>query len=299
MRDLTSKLIPGLLTLIIGAFLGTYVKSWQDKQPTQLRYLDVGTESYSLISRPSISGQKLEILLNNKPIGNLNQVLVTVYNRTDQNYEKVPIYVELVPQDGNSLQVIGEETAAANKVAQSISRIANVLPSKINGAVRIGYVIETANRSDEEPVFLAKYLVAGKISPKTEIMVEKKGLKARPLSLSLPQKTKGWQSDLIIAAAVIMGCATVMILLVKLANKLKFRKQQEIKKVLIEKFSKKMEEEDVKFEPESIAHTIVNTVLKLQEISHWERTPKLVRGLLRIKQPVFESTPWPNNRPRD
>jgi hypothetical protein len=287
MRDFMAKLVPSILTLIIGTFIGTYVKTWQDAKSGQMRHLDIKVQSTPLITPLSIEGQKLEVLLNGNSIKTLSQVTVEIFNRTDQDYEKIPVYIDLMPTEPTSaLRLIRKDVVGNDNLPESITEIQNVNASSSPGGLRKGFTIETANRSGGNPIFKANFLIDGQPMPRPIVTVQKKGVDGKYFySAYFPVEKKWWQSDTASIIIVLSFYAILLIVLPRLINRIGAKKTEErknkLKTYVIEKIKNKIEESNQKSDPEFIVHNILFFI----ERYRWEQTSRLARAVFGHKEP--------------
>jgi len=286
MREILSKIGVSIFTLVFGGFLGFYINRIQDSYANQIRHLDVVTSSYSLVSRPDIVGENLEILFNTKPIDELRRVFIDIYNRTDQDFENVPVYIELAPHEDNDFKIVRTEVAGAHNIPETITPIPNVSAPNNRRASRLGYTIATANRSPNVPILTASLLIIGKVTPDVHIETQKKGIQLGTPLLSLPVEKKWWQTEffmVLIFIVALMLYFLVIPIVVRLTNKIfaeTIKKNKKKKRAdILQMFSEK----GVTVTPE--IEQIVEDAFYFQEKKSWEQTPKIMRFYLGLNEP--------------
>ncbi len=146
----------------------------KDRYSGRLRYLEYGvTSSPELFKRPELSGRQVEVRIDGKPVENISTVHVALYNRTDQDFENVPVELTF---------------PAATKIIQARSETAPNAPPEIpqtqptagtDGKIRYDYTIAHANRIND-PVFIGDYTIEGPTAPALAVSVHGKGVEATP-----------------------------------------------------------------------------------------------------------------------
>jgi len=282
MRDLLSKLGISLIPLILGALIGIYTKAWQDKQQVQTQYLDKDVSIRNVIGQLSISGRKLDILLDSKPIENLSQVYIRLYNATDQPYENIPVYIDIMPVEGDSLEIISKDVAGANGLREAVTGEPNVLSPNTAGSVHLGYLVKTANPSREEPIFTANYIVLGKKSPAiANLAIDKKGLATRQFSFSNFYKTPWYASEIFLISAFIIFYSVGGYILSRYLRRAGARQMEKYKAYLKENLTEKITELGDKPDPAAV----VEAVSKISDKYKWENTSAFLRRFMGLKQP--------------
>ena len=282
MRDLFSKLVVIIIPLILGGLIGLFTQAWRDKQQVQTRYLDQSVSISDVIGHRSIPGRKLEILLDNKPIENLSQVSISLFNATDQPYDDIRAYVDIKPVEGDSLEVISQDVAGANGLREAVTRESNVITPGRAGSIHLGYTIKTANPLGSEPIFIAKYIVLGRERPAlASLTIDKKGLDTRQLDFANFQKTSWYESSLFFVLALITAYAVGLYVMLKYARRAGVKQREKYEAYLQEKLPPKIKELGDNPDPSEIA----KACSRIAERYRWENAPAWLRRFIGLKQP--------------
>jgi len=280
MRDFLVKLLLGVITLGLGAFVGIYTKAWQDKKAVQTRSLDASVAISKVIERLAISGRSLEVRLDNKPIQALSQVSIKLFNANDRPYEDIPAYVDIKSAQGESLEIISEEVAGANGLRETITKDNSVSQNNA-GNIHLGYRIKTANPLGLEPILVATYLVEGRPTEAT-LRIDKTGLNTRQFDFSSFFISPWYKSDLLFGIGFIVFYILISYLFITYARranaKQKAKHDAYLKEKLTERINGLGDKPDVS--------TIVEAVSDIDNRYRWENTPALLRRLMRLKQPA-------------
>lgn len=183
-RNATAQLAVSLVVLLVGTAIGIYFERTQSSENNQTRYLDVRTESNAgILSRPSMPGRNLEILLDSKPIDNISSTSVRIYNYSDRDFENVPVLLELRSGSENSvLEILHQKVLGPGGIEETVQRIPS--SNKRSEPNHLRFLLATVNRSldSSEPVFEALFIAQGNEPPKIKLHIDKKGLKHRTYS---------------------------------------------------------------------------------------------------------------------
>jgi hypothetical protein len=135
-----------------------------------------------VFNRPDL--KDLKILVKNLPVQNLSTVGLSLYNRTDQDYENVELLVDFVSSDGYqfSLLQLTEEDSVPNVEVKSPAvgeargpSSRDSVPANVTD-LHFHYNLKVANRSTNEPIFKVDYIFASVKAPTMRVRALKKGL---------------------------------------------------------------------------------------------------------------------------
>ena len=293
MKKLLVQLGISLAVLVAGAFVGVIVEQKRGKEETKIRYLDYDI-SYrrQVIDRPTIAGRKLEVFLDGKPIEHLSQVWVSIYNYSDQNYEKVPVFIELSPKTDDPLQIIAEDWVGPGGAPELVEHADVVHKPSVPGGSRYGYSLHVANKSApfSDPVFRVSYLLLGKTEPKVDVAIRKPGLQERELDYGLVIiEQRSWLEEINPLASV-LGMLTlyavVMFVTFRIVRKKQAKQDEKLQAALIESLSQG-EVQGVpigQLEPSVLAGHIFKVVLRWRR----ESIPRIFRNISPIPKPEID-----------
>lgn len=288
---LIGQLAVSIIILALGTGVGIIVQQYRDEQSSQIRYLDreIFTNE-SIFSRPYILNKNLEISLDGKPIKNLSRVVVSVYNLSDRDFEQVPVYIDLEPSKGEKIEVVGEEALGANDLPEGISRLPNLKPSRIPGAVRYGYMIKTANRG-EESVFRANYWILGDVTPKPSVETNKRGLMFRDHSYrhrykeSFTDRLFDIFEGIILFVIIPAGYIVFIYIIVRVQKKKLLKQDDTLKETLSNSFNEQEVKEELKLGKEFESSELAAFFITAMQKQRWEKVPRLLRFISAVPKP--------------
>lgn len=136
----------------------------------RLRTLDYGVvNNPALLKKPETGAAKVTLQVDGKPVENVSTVSVFVFNRTDTDYENIPLHISLASPDGSPPPEILSMNVTAGTASTEITS---------NQDFKLGI----ANRSDK-PIVQVDYLFAVANPPEVTAHVEKKGLELQRRNL--------------------------------------------------------------------------------------------------------------------
>lgn len=289
MNKVLTQLAISLVVLIVGTFIGVVVEQNRSESEGRLRYLDREIRmSKSILSRPAIYKKKLELLIDGKSIDDISSVEVKLYNYSDLDYEKVPIYNELTPTSEEPITILSESVTGANQLQEGVSPLDSVHRSTIPGAVRFGYKINALNRSsDFNYSFAATYFVLRSSPPEPKVAINKKGLDLREFSYNHAFR-KSWIGEVAPVIGLVAGFiayGAMFFVGIRFARR-KIQKQDE---KLLQEMERTFSSDEIRkshhlgdqFSPNQLAQTIVDLYKKFR----WNSTPKGFRLFSGIPKP--------------
>ena len=146
MRNFFNKNLGGIILVLFSALIGYAVNAVKESSSNKKRYIDCWKNvSYSNINKSDLVEKNIQILINGKPVNNLSSIDVKLYNFSDKNFADIPVYIELIPAKGDSLQLIEEDVDGIGKNIESMSAD-SIHP--IIGGFKFAYLIKAANTAD-------------------------------------------------------------------------------------------------------------------------------------------------------
>ena len=179
------KLLYSILLLIIGALIGYAIELYKSSEQGRIRYIDkeVGI-SKSVLNLPTLPAQKIEVFLNDAKVEHITEVRVILSNFEDKDFSDIPVFVTIVPKEGQYADVIAKDAyVGPSQSRDRVSELTNVKsPLKIE-STKFGFKIHTLNRTYgyEDKAYLLFYLL-GKVDPTIVVDVNKAGVELRPYS---------------------------------------------------------------------------------------------------------------------
>ncbi len=208
MKEYIGTIVIGIITLLIGAFIGYYVDIIKTQNQNKTRYIDVKIDNErGVLQAPDIVDD-VEIIWNKTDIIKaISSITVRLYNFTDKDFEKVPVYIELIPTDDQEIKIIASNTVGENDLPDSINALKNIGKPSSEKIIKYGYEIDTLNRSDDlQYIFKATYLIKGNTLPNANVYIKKKGLKEQVFSI------KHYQSDPTIKEVLLKALVVILLI---------------------------------------------------------------------------------------
>lgn len=270
------QIIAGMIILAIATVAGIYVEKFSTKNSNRIRYLDFKVDNSNLLSAPAIQGQHLKILLGEKPINNLHQLTVKLFNFSDVDYENIPVYLELLPNNNEKFNVVSVKAVGSKSIPEIIENI-KIDSSNNSHKHRYGYKIKTANRGkygSESHILLVTFLITGN-APDIKININKKGVKSQRFNyFDYRNKHKlfpEWVSDILPIMAVLIFYGIMVFIAFKFQKRTRKKQREKHKAWLKEKISDK---------------ALIDRILELRYEYDWvSYEPKFLRSFLGPEKP--------------
>lgn len=285
------NILPGIVTLLLGTFIGIYVNSKKEVEDNKKRFLDYSLSIYPyLVKSPEEDlTSDVKVFYKEKSINNLTLVEVSLYNLSDKDFEDIPLYVTLFPALGDSLEIVRSNFTSYKNMPDIVEskEISTTDLSK-----KFEYKIKTANRSassniyteENLPIIKASYLIIGAKNPKVELTLNKKGLDIRPwdyLNYSASSPSMVWVILFVLLAFVLLFF--VFIFTIKIIN---FFSRNKAERDLIKRkqfiLTNLLDDEIIKEQK----WNIVDKIFKLNIKYSWDKASKLERFMGEVIKPV-------------
>jgi hypothetical protein len=286
-----AQLFISLVVLVVGTLVGVYIEKYNAEENGKIRFLDYKINKSNLLNTPVIQGRTLEVLLDKSPIKKISHLEVILYNFSDQDYEKIPVYLELSPNDGEKYSLVAAEAVGAGGIPETIETI-TVSESKNSDTYRAAYEIKTVNRNADRETYVLSitFLITGDI-PNVNIRIDKKGVKSREYSyLNYINQDQTLNSilALLLIIGLIVGAIVSYVLVIYVAGKfLKGAQQKQQEKFRSWLIGRLASEEIVKeLHKDNSEEELANTFIKLIDEHRWISTKQeFLRKLLSMEKP--------------
>jgi len=168
----------GVITLLIGAFIGMYLDSLKKRYDDKLEYFDLKVRSVdNYLNTPSIAKNELDIIWKNEKVENISSLTIELFNFSNEDFEKVPVTIELSPDKNEDIKVIAHRIEGEDKRVDLIDDISSSIKSK---RISYSFTVNFLNRTDSDsPSVTVTFLLAGKLAPLPKVLLNKKGVKIR------------------------------------------------------------------------------------------------------------------------
>lgn len=290
MKDYIAPIITNLIVLTCGAFLGMYIEDHRAVKREAIQYIDVETEPRTgVLSKILTLSKSVEIISNGKSVNSISAVCARLYNFSSKDFEKVPVYITLTPDDQSSLNVITQHVIGETGLTDTILELKDLKRPINSKAAKFGYEIKTLNRSEGiKPVFEATYFLEGDVHPKVNVRIEKAGVKDREFSYSNFYKISPLEQIIPIIAAVVFITLYLgfLVWVAKYGRKKALEKYKLLAKSLKDELTNpenKLGISNLDAVP-SAAKKIVQMVRK----DRWNRNDKIYRLIFRKLEPKLE-----------
>ena len=186
-----------LLTCVLGVLLKDGCDRYHRKTQT-LDYFVVPTSS--LIQRPNLGDRPLSVTVDGRAVENLSTATFYLANRSDDDYDNVPVEVSFSMPDGKPVELL-RETVMPERVVPT-----NAPSTAPAGRITRRYTLGVANRQRaNEALIKAEYVFANATAPDVSVYVDKKGLVAEPQQLLRKEDLDKWGIWLAVFTGWMMG----------------------------------------------------------------------------------------------
>lgn len=176
-----------LTTIVVNVIIGIallFVGVWWNASETRTKYIEYYvTQSTDFTQSLKEIGDSVMLLINSKKVDNISLVTVFVINSTGNDYEDIPVYIDLsIPEEG--VKMISTIYYDHNSSQESITaEIAS--RSRFPGGVRYGYrlkIMNRANNSINRPALKVKFFIETSSPVDYQVQVNKTSLDIRETS---------------------------------------------------------------------------------------------------------------------
>lgn len=206
------------LSAVIGALLGGVLTFALYAYQNRLAVIEfIVAKTPAVIQRPELGGKDFKVTIGGQQVENISTVTVYVFNRSNQDFEDVPIVITASgnPRPNLISSHVGLPSEAYTEIQQ---------PGKLGSdEQKVGYQLKVANRSTQS-VFRADLVFDGAVPPTISVDVLKKGIETRELDPSVLNKADGSWSPITSGIAWGLGFAAAFFTFGRLAVYLLDRK---------------------------------------------------------------------------
>lgn len=184
-NDITKSVVSGVIILVFATIIGVLINPNTVKIGRSIQFF----ECYTLVISPFYTccdddiDQDIKINYKGRNIENVKIVEIEIYNSTKDNFENIPIIVDISSKIGESINIIDLDYYGKNKKKELI-KVQDF--KKINNSTfSQTFNIDVANHQ-EDPIFYAKYLVENvkkEDSLKVSVMTNKTGLELSNITM--------------------------------------------------------------------------------------------------------------------
>jgi hypothetical protein len=288
MNEIIKKISPQLLLVIFSAVVTYMVTNYKEKSSNQFKHFDRSTIiGYINTEKTELEDRKLQIVFNGKAIKSFSNSRIQIFNYTDKDYVNVPIYVEIIPQEGDSLQISQEKIFGGNEQPDIVKPILNeTLNHTVKGSIKYKYNIEVANRADSsnQTVFDASYFIISNKEPKIKVTMQKDGIDFTDFKSEHYFKTRErwWETELAVIMFIVLGFVVYIIALIKIGDHFAAKRTKKFKLYLTKKLEEKITQGKVTLD----ADTIIKEYKIIDDMFEYEEAWPITRKIKGIKEPT-------------
>jgi hypothetical protein len=270
--------VPNLLLVIITGIITWGIAYYQYKQTTEKKYFEYYFDpNPNFLSKPNLSGKKVAFFMDEKPIENLSQLRVTIYNFSDKDFENIPIYFELSNKNGDSIKLVNASAFREDGITDGIKEKIEINPSNIKGAVKKRYDISNLSRKNEwKTSFTIDFFFEGKSVPECKVYTDQTNAEARKLDISKFDFSAWYESIYFV-----VGCLLIIAIFAFYRDRIDTVKRN---KEIID-FTAKHLENDKHLTLISSNLEIAKETFFLRELYLWEKTNRLYKRIFKNREP--------------
>jgi len=168
----------GIITLLVGTFIGLYLDSLKTRYNDNVEYFDLKVSSIdNYLKTPSIAKNELEIIWKNEAVENISSLTLEFFNFSKDDFENIPIVIELHPQQNENIKVIAHRIIGEDGREDIVK---DVVSSTDDESISYSFTAQLFNRTDtDSPNLVVTLLSSGKLAPVPKVFLNKKGVKIR------------------------------------------------------------------------------------------------------------------------
>ncbi len=197
--------------------------------------------------------KKLQFLYDSKPIESYTTVRVQLFNYTDKDYTKIPIYLKIDSDPDDSLLVIESNVVGSAGLEETVKTLKSETTS-INGSLKCNYFVEVVNRADSVGAYFfdGLFTILSKSQPVVTVAIEKDGLTLTEWKKEHFFKIAWWETDTATLIWILIGYGIIIFVAVKLATYTSSRRAKRWGKYLKKHLTERINVGKVTLDSESI-----------------------------------------------
>lgn len=288
------EILLSIIMLLIGGSVTYFFETAKIKSNNQKRYIEFDFKrNIEVFSKPNISNKKISVLLDEKPVEQISQLTIPLYNLINNNDLKdLKIYFDLYNLNGDSIKLVNTSLTRGDNATDGISAINSLNPSSYKGGMKKGFSVSSLNRGENlTPSLYANFYFEGTSVPECNVFVDQPDIKDQPgvearlfdYNNFIKWYDSAWGIAMIVLFFVILYFLIVLIVvrLLSFFTKKRFkRKRKERENYIVENF-KAIENELLLAKPEEI----VKEIMFIGRKYDWEHSSKFDRLVSNLKKP--------------
>lgn len=184
--------------MLISGAIGFGIHILQNRDDIQ--YIDNKSWlKFQELDREQMFATGLHLTYEGEDINTFTSLNVNLYNYTNKNIENIEVFIEIIPQKGDSIRIVEEEYADIDNQLKGIEAVyANEVDTLLGKAQTFGYKIFSANMADsiDKPFFKSVFTILSKKKPEYRITIKKAGYALTPYLYNHFDKTPFYRSDM-------------------------------------------------------------------------------------------------------
>jgi hypothetical protein len=284
LKDFLNKITPSIIVAAFSALIGYYIAGNRENTNNKKRYIDVFTKvSHDGLDKDSMEAHNLRIVYNNKPIYGITSIDVELYNFSDRDFKDVPIYVEIIPKDGDSLQLITANITSSDGSLDGVKRMKDSLIHTVKRSLKFGYILSTANRADSsnQVIFDGQFGIVSNEKPTIKVNLSLNGLEARSYHSSHFDNNFWWQTDNAILIYIVIGFILYIFFLSRAFSYFNTRREKRCNEFMKQHLSNEIYVGKVNLDSDSI----IQSYDRIKKKFYYEDTNEVLRWIKRLKPP--------------
>jgi len=284
-----------IILLIVGGIITLSINYLWENFKTSVKEVDYKiTKDIEFISTPEIPEHKVEIYVDTHKKKLISRVQVDIFNFSDKDFKKIPIYVSLKTKDKKPLNVILSYEESYKNIPSSVEKITDKKLLPKNDSSIYGYEIKLLKRTSGYATGLkVVYLIDGKIEdPIIEVFTTQEGVVMVPFDYTHSSATvrNNILATLLLIGLIIILTIIIIFFVVPLLNRLTYPLDKKPRLKYSKELSELLKQNSImqSFSLSEIQSTqVVNEILYLQRKNRWNLKKNVVKwidGLVEPKQ---------------
>lgn len=285
MKNYLEKIIPGLVIAIFGATIGFYLSNIKDRALNQEKDVDVYQNvAFTSFPKSDMDEHNLKMLYNGKSIYGLSTIDVELYNYSDLPINDLKAYIEIKPQDGDTLKLMDSTVVGPHSEIDGFTTISSEkLPKAAKGSLKYAYVVEFANPADSllDVILDGSYSIVSNKKPTVTVTLVGERVGKREYDSAHFNKIPLWETDSAVLIYIIIGFVLYVFILVKISSYFTTKRSKKFKTFMLEKFDETIKEGKLNLDAESIFAIYKKT----NDQFDYNDTSPIMRWIRRLKPP--------------
>ena len=279
LRQIILLIVGGIITLSINYL-------WENFQ-TSVKQVDYKiTKDIEFISTPEIPEHKVEIYVDSHKKKSISRVQVDIFNFSDKDFKKIPIYVSVKTKNKTPLNIILSYEESYKNIPSSVKKITDKKLLPKNDSSVYGYEIKSLKRtSSYETGLKIVYLIDGKIEdPIIEVFTTLEGVNMVPFNYTHSSATvrNTILATLVLIGLIIILAIIIIFLVVPLLNRFTYPLDKKPRLKYSRELSILLKQNCImqSFHLSEIQSTqVINEILYLQRKNRWNLKKNIIKWI--------------------